>query len=79
MSSNGMRRRSRPVPRPDGAVPHRGPVPGHQLPVHGRLRGPRVLLGRDCHIACRAQGKKKIKLTVTIVFVGYRDCCRTDG
>lgn len=58
MSSDGMRRRSRSVPRPDGAVPHRGPVPGHQLPVYGRLRGPRVLLGRDCHIACRAQGKK---------------------
>ena len=42
-----LRRRAWPVPRPDGAVQDRRALPRHQLPVHGGLRGPRLLLGGD--------------------------------
>lgn len=67
MSSDCVRRRPRPVPRPDGAVPHRRPLARHQLPVHGRLRGPRLLQCRDRHIACCTQGR----LNFVMCFVSY--------
>lgn len=57
MPSDCMRRRARTVPRSDGAVPHRRPIARHQLPVHGWLRGPRLLQRRDCHVARRPQGE----------------------
>ena len=34
------------------AVPYWGAAPGHQLPLHGRLRRPRILLSRG-HISSR--------------------------
>lgn len=60
MSSDSMRRRARPVPRPDGAVPHRRSLARHQLPVHGGLRGPRLLQRGDRHPARGAQGKLRM-------------------
>jgi len=56
VSGDGVRRRARPVPRPHGAVQDRGKVSGHQLPVHGRLRGPGLLLRGDGVSARVAQG-----------------------
>mmetsp|Transcript_31853 Transcript_31853/g.82464 ORF Transcript_31853/g.82464 Transcript_31853/m.82464 type:complete len:248 (-) Transcript_31853:131-874(-) len=53
---DGVRRRARAVPRPAGAVQDRGPLPRHQLPLHGRLRGPRLPQRGDGHPAGRAQG-----------------------
>ena len=47
MPRHGVRGRTRPVPRPDGTVPDRGSVARHKLPVHGRLRRPGILLGRN--------------------------------
>lgn len=54
MPGNRVRRRARPVPRPDGIVPHRRTLARHQLSVHGRLRGPWILQRGDCHIARRS-------------------------
>lgn len=54
MPGDRLRGRPRTVPRPDGAVPHRRALAGHQLFVHGGLRRPRVLQRRDCHIARRS-------------------------
>lgn len=54
MPSDCMWGRARSVPRPDGAVPYRRSLAGHQLLVHGRLRRSRVLQRGDSHIACCA-------------------------
>lgn len=51
MPGDGVRRRPRSVPRPDGAVQDRRQVSRHQLPVHGRLRRQRLLLCGDGHAA----------------------------
>ena len=56
MSSNSLRGCSRSVPRLDGAVPHRWQVPGHQLPLHGGLRGQGLLQRGDCVSPCVSQG-----------------------
>lgn len=58
MSGHGVRRRARPVPRPHGAVQDRRQISRHKLPVHGRLRGPRLLLGGNGHSAGSAQGEE---------------------
>ena len=56
MSSNSLRRCSWSVPRLDGAVPHRWQVPGHQLPLHGGLRGQGLLQRGDRHPPRHPQG-----------------------
>lgn len=56
MPGDSVRRRSRPVSRPDGAVSDRRTLARHELLVHGRLRRPRLLLRRDGDAAGRAQG-----------------------
>ena len=54
--SDLMRRHPRPVPRPDGIVPRGRRRPRHQLPVHGRLCGPGLLLARILPAAPVSQG-----------------------
>ena len=56
MSSNSLRGCSWPVPRLNGAVPHRWQVPGYQLPLHGGLRGQGLLQRGDCHPPRHPQG-----------------------
>ena len=46
----------RTVSRPAGDVQARRIRAGHELPLPGRLRGPRVLLGRDGHARGGPQG-----------------------
>jgi hypothetical protein len=41
--------RARGAARPVRALPDRRELAGHELPIHGRLRRPRLLLGRVCH------------------------------
>lgn len=57
MSRHCMRRCPRPVPRPHGAFQDWREVPRHQLPVHGRLCGQRLLFCRDSHTPCVSQGE----------------------
>ncbi len=58
MPGNCLWRRSRSVPWPDGAIPNWWQISRHQLPVHGRLRGPWLLLRRDCHSFGRSEGTR---------------------
>ena len=56
VSSNSVRWRARSIPRPHGAVQDWRQLARHQLLVHGRLRGSRLLLGGDCDPARGTQG-----------------------
>ena len=56
VSGDGVRGCPRSVPRPDGALQDWRQVPGHQLPLHGRLCGQGILQRRDCHTSCHPQG-----------------------
>jgi len=53
---NNRRRHTRPVLRPDGAVPSGRGLPADKLPVYGRLCGPRLLLRRDIPALNSAEG-----------------------
>lgn len=57
MPRHSMWRCPWPVPRPHGAVQDRREVPRHQLPVHGRLRGQRLLLCGNSHAPGVSQGE----------------------
>jgi hypothetical protein len=43
--------------RPLGAVQNRRQLSGHELPVHGRLRGPRVSQRRECQCSGGPEGR----------------------
>lgn len=66
MPSDGVRRRPRSIPRLDGAVQDRREIPRHQLPVHGRLRRQRLLLGGDGHTARHIKGKRRHHVVVSV-------------
>ena len=55
LAGDHLRRHTRPVLRPEGAVPRGRRRARDQLPVPGRLRRPRLLLGGDLPAAARAQ------------------------
>lgn len=56
MSSYSLRRCARPISWSDGAFSHRRKITWHKLLVHGRLRGPRLLLCRNSVITCCSEG-----------------------
>ena len=56
MPSDGVRRCAWAISRPDGAVQDGRQIAGHQLFVHGGLRGSRPPLRGDSFIACLPQG-----------------------
>lgn len=56
MPGHSMRWCARSISRSDGIVPDRRTIAGHQLPVHGWLRWPWLLFGRDSDAASCTQG-----------------------
>lgn len=56
MSSYSLRRCARPISWSDGTFSHRRKITWHKLFVHGRLRGPRLLLCRNSVITCCSEG-----------------------
>jgi hypothetical protein len=55
VSGDGLRRHSRPISRSARAVSNRRRVSELELPLHGRLRRSRLLLGRNRHVARRTE------------------------
>jgi hypothetical protein len=56
-SGHHLRRHSRSIPRPQGAVSNWWIASGDQLLVYGRLCRQRLLLSWDCHFACLSKSQ----------------------